>query len=144
MFLFNWDVGTSLVVQWLGTHLLNRGLSLILDQGAKIPCPTEQLSPRPTTSEPLFLGTTTKIPRATTKTQNRQISNNCFLKTWSITYLGPPWWFSHKEYACNAVDVGLIPGSGRSPGEGNGYPLQPRESQGEWSLAGGCKELDRT
>ena len=24
----------------------------------------------------------------------------------------------------NAGDVGLIPGSGRSPGEGNGYPLQ--------------------
>ena len=30
----------------------------------------------------------------------------------------------HKEYACNAGDTGLIPGSGRSPGEGNGYPLQ--------------------
>ena len=26
--------------------------------------------------------------------------------------------------ACNAGDLGLIPGSGRSPGEGNGYPLQ--------------------
>ena len=24
----------------------------------------------------------------------------------------------------NAEDLGLIPGSGRSPGEGNGYPLQ--------------------
>ena len=29
-----------------------------------------------------------------------------------------------KEYACNAGDPGLIPGSGRSPGEGNGSPLQ--------------------
>ena len=29
-----------------------------------------------------------------------------------------------KEPACNAGDLGLIPGSGRSPGEGNGYPLQ--------------------
>ena len=29
-----------------------------------------------------------------------------------------------KESACNAGDLGLIPGSGRSPGEGNGYPLQ--------------------
>ena len=29
-----------------------------------------------------------------------------------------------KEYACNAGDPGLIPGSGRSPGEGNGNPLQ--------------------
>ena len=29
-----------------------------------------------------------------------------------------------KESACNAGDPGLIPGSGRSPGEGNGNPLQ--------------------
>ena len=29
-----------------------------------------------------------------------------------------------KESACNAGDLGSIPRSGRSPGEGNGYPLQ--------------------
>ena len=29
-----------------------------------------------------------------------------------------------KESACNAGDPGSIPGSGRSPGEGNCYPLQ--------------------
>ena len=29
-----------------------------------------------------------------------------------------------KESACNAADPGSIPGSGRSPGEGNGTPLQ--------------------
>ena len=29
-----------------------------------------------------------------------------------------------KESACNAEDPGSIPGSGRSPGEGTGYPLQ--------------------
>jgi len=29
-----------------------------------------------------------------------------------------------KEPACNARDPGLIPGSGRSPGEGNDKPLQ--------------------
>ena len=29
-----------------------------------------------------------------------------------------------KESACNAGDPSLIPGSGRSPGEGIGYPLQ--------------------
>ena len=29
-----------------------------------------------------------------------------------------------KESSCNARDPGLIPGSGRFPGEGNGYPLQ--------------------
>ena len=29
-----------------------------------------------------------------------------------------------KESACNAGDPGSIPGLGRSPGEGNGNPLQ--------------------
>ena len=29
-----------------------------------------------------------------------------------------------KEAACTAGDPGSVPGSGRSPGEGNGYPLQ--------------------
>ena len=29
-----------------------------------------------------------------------------------------------KESACSAGDLGLIPGLGRSPGEGNGYSLQ--------------------
>ena len=29
-----------------------------------------------------------------------------------------------EEPACNAEDPGLIPESGRSPGEGNGYSLQ--------------------
>ena len=38
-----------------------------------------------------------------------------------------PWWLSGKDSACNAGaagDTGLIPGSGRSAGEGNGNPLQ--------------------
>ena len=30
-----------------------------------------------------------------------------------------------KESTCNAGDPGSIPGLGRSPGEGNGSPLQP-------------------
>ena len=29
-----------------------------------------------------------------------------------------------KESACNGRDLGLIPGLGRSSGEGKGYPLQ--------------------
>ena len=35
---------------------------------------------------------------------------------------GLPWWL--RESACIAGYLGLIPGSGRSPGEGNGNPLQ--------------------
>ena len=31
---------------------------------------------------------------------------------------------SVKNLPANAGDMGLIPGSGRSPGDGNGYPLQ--------------------
>ena len=44
-----------------------------------------------------------------------------------------------KESACNAGDLGLVPGSGRFPGEGNDNPLQlflPGESHGQRSLAG--------
>ena len=38
--------------------------------------------------------------------------------------LGLPWWLSVKNLPANAGDKGSIPGSGRSPGEGNGNPLQ--------------------
>ena len=35
-----------------------------------------------------------------------------------------PRWLSSKESACNSGDMGLMPGLGRSPREGNDYPLQ--------------------
>ena len=38
--------------------------------------------------------------------------------------MGFPGGSDSKEPACNEGDPGLIPGLGRSPGEGNGYPLQ--------------------
>ena len=34
------------------------------------------------------------------------------------------WWLSGKESICQVGDAGLIPGLGRSPGEGNGNPFQ--------------------
>ena len=37
---------------------------------------------------------------------------------------GLPRWLNSKESTCQAGDVGSIPGLGRSPGEGNGNPLQ--------------------
>ena len=40
------------------------------------------------------------------------------------TDLGFPGGSDGKESACNAGDLGLISGLGRSPGEGNGNPLQ--------------------
>ena len=38
--------------------------------------------------------------------------------------MGFPGGSDGEESTCNVVDLGLIPGLGRSPGEGNGYPLQ--------------------
>ena len=38
--------------------------------------------------------------------------------------MGFPGGSGGKESACNEGDPGSIPGLGRSPGEGNGYPLQ--------------------
>ena len=38
--------------------------------------------------------------------------------------LGLHKWLGGKEFTCNSGDAGLRPGSGASPGEGNGYPLQ--------------------
>ena len=55
----------------------------------------------------------------------------------------------HKESACNAAHQGLIPGLGRSPGEGDSKPIPvflPGEFYGQRSLVGyspwACKELD--
>ena len=39
-------------------------------------------------------------------------------------FLGFPNGSAGKESACNAGDPSSIPGLGRSPGEGKGYPLQ--------------------
>ena len=41
-----------------------------------------------------------------------------------ITRSGFPGDSAGKESACNAGELGSIPGLGRSPGEGNGNPLQ--------------------
>ena len=38
--------------------------------------------------------------------------------------MGFPGGSDSKESAYNAEDLGSIPGSGRTPGEGNGYPPQ--------------------
>ena len=38
--------------------------------------------------------------------------------------MGFPGGSAGKEFTCNVEDLGLIPGLGRSPAEGKGYPLQ--------------------
>ena len=46
------------------------------------------------------------------------------LKIITYFHLGFPCGSAGKESACNAGDLGSMPGLGRSPGEGKGYPLQ--------------------
>ena len=59
------------------------------------------------------------------------------------------WWLSNKESACSAGDAGSIPGSRRSPGGGNGHPLQyscleSSMDRGAWwaTVYGEAKESD--
>ena len=49
---------------------------------------------------------------------------SCSLADFTSLWLGFPGSSVGKESACNAGDPGSIPGWGRSPGEGNGNPLQ--------------------
>ena len=49
---------------------------------------------------------------------------NLFFSVLRQDYKGFPHSAVGKESACSAGDLGSIPGSGRSPGEGNGNPLQ--------------------
>ena len=56
-----------------------------------------------------------------------------------VTTLGFPSGSDSKLSACNAGDPGSIPGSGGSPGEGNGNPLQ--YSGLENSMDGGAGRL---
>ena len=69
----------------------------------------------------------------------KQVKSRCF-----------PGGSAVKKLPANAGDSGSIPGSGRSPGEGNGYPLQcsclenPR-NRGAWQISSwGHKESEMT
>ena len=42
----------------------------------------------------------------------------------TLVFLGFPCVSAGKESVCSAGNLGSIPGLARSPGEGNGYPLQ--------------------
>ena len=60
--------------------------------------------------------------------------------------MGFPGGSNNKELACNAGDLGSIPGLGRSPGEGNGNPIQysclenPMDSGAWWATVHGVEK----
>ena len=59
--------------------------------------------------------------------------------------MGFPCDSADKESACNAGDLDSIPGLGRSPGEGKGYPLHYSGLENSMDYSPwGCKESDRT
>ena len=59
------------------------------------------------------------------KTQTpRWVSAKPFSLRLVLDHTGLPYGSADKESTCNAGDLDLIPGLGRSPGEGKGYPLQ--------------------
>ena len=79
---------------------------------------------------------------AKSRTRLRDWSDHCFLGSR---------WLSGKESASQAEAMGLIPGSGRSPGGENGSPLQysclqnPMDRGVWWAIIPGvAKESDRT
>ena len=77
----------------------------------------------------------------TAKSQNEYTQYSCARINFTVTILneGFPGGSDGKASVCNAGDLGSIPGLGRSPGEGNGSPLQysclenPMDGGGPWS-----------
>ena len=68
-----------------------------------------------------------------------------------IDHAGLPQWLSGEESACNAGDTDSITGTGRSPGGGNGNPVQYTclgnfMDRGAWwaTVHGIAKESDTT
>ena len=57
---------------------------------------------------------------------------------------GVPCGSAGEEFSCNVGDLGSIPGLGRSPGEGKGYPLQYSGLENSMDSSCGCKESDMT
>ena len=89
--------------------------------------------------------------RGVGKAQKTQLKTLC---TETLGYsMGFPGGAVVKNLPANAGDtgdVGLIPGLGRSPGEGNGNPLQcsclenPRDGEAWWAAIYGVAESDMT
>ena len=70
--------------------------------------------------------------------------------SFSLASMGFPGGSEVKASACNAGELGSIPGLGTSPGEGNGNPLQysslenPMDGGAWWATVHGVAESDTT
>ena len=58
--------------------------------------------------------------------------------------MGLPRWLSSKKYTCSVGNLGSIPGLGRSPGEGNSYPLQYSGRENSMDCIVRCVTKSRT
>ena len=77
--------------------------------------------------KPTLIAKLLKNPPAMQETQVQFLGQNiCWRRNGLPTpgFLCFPCGLAAKESACNVGDMGSIPGLGRSPGEGKGYPLQ--------------------
>ena len=68
------------------------------------------------------------------------------IRTKKVSCMGFPCGSADKESTCNAGDLDSIPGLGRSPGEGKGYPLQYSglENSLDCTVHGVAKKSDMT
>ena len=86
------------------------------------------------------------------KTQNHSSHSVANFPCQYVCTWGLPGGSVSEEYVCSVGDLRLIPGLGRSPGEGNGYPLQYSRlensmERGDWQAIDhreGRKESDTT
>ena len=60
------------------------------------------------------------------------------------SYMGFPGGLNDKKFVSNAEDLGSVPGLGRSPGEGNIYPLQYSGLENSMDYTEGLIESDMT
>ena len=75
------------------------------------------------------------------------VSVGGFLRDCMLAFKGFPGGAEVKASACNVGDLGSIPGSGRSPGEENGNPLQysclenPMDGGVWWAIVHGSQRV---
>ena len=80
----------------------------------------------------------------------KRVHQGCILSPCLFNLWNFPGGSEVKASACNAGDLGSILGSGRSPGEGNGNPLQysclenPMDGGAWWATVHGIAESDTT